>query len=425
MAKETIKTNEKESPVMDLPKEKKPYKFVIQEHIRGKSSHLDFRLEVNNHLIGFTMDDPGKVGDPLRFKNNAEYSSKHKVLCQLKTRQPKEWLKTEGIIEPGEVGATKFLPAKFKTLDSGTYEMGTQKPYLLEVYLKGATYKGRFLFRKLPRKADQEKAGKQPFVWFAWKTIDQAPYILSQRAIKLEYVPPKGRSAMPKEWEDKVPTELKWWEKNWEGIKANTAINEIRKLLLKRNILTLDLMNFKLQRIWWKGQKVIRDLPVEKWWLKFANGIYYVLDANPQIQKKGINAIKKTSTDAKFWDFEKGDISPGKEGNPNKKIPVHVEILEKGKVDTIETTEKLTSFKFSGAKLKGFWSAKQTDGAFVFETSQTAAKPKTLSSSKLTQTQIGSIFVLSRNELLPSDISDKIGCSKESVVYWQKQMGLR
>ena len=132
-------------PVMDLPREKKPYRFVLQEHIRGKSSHLDLRLEVNSHLIGFTLDDPGRVGDPLRFKNDAEYSSAHKVLCQIKSRQPKDWLKVEGEIEPGKVGATKELPAKFKILDSGTYEMGAQKPYLLEVFLKGSTYKGRFI----------------------------------------------------------------------------------------------------------------------------------------------------------------------------------------------------------------------------------------------------------------------------------------
>ena len=415
-----------QSPIMDLPKEKKPYRFVIQEHIRGKSSHLDIRFEVNSHLIGFTMDDPGRVGNPLRFKNDAEYSSAHKVLCQLKSRQPKEWLKTKGEIEPGKVGATKELPAKFKILDSGTYEMGAQKPYIIEVFLSGKIYKGRFIFRKLPTKEEwKDKAGKQPFVWFAWKPIDQAPYVLSQRSLKQEWVPTKGRSALNSEWENKIPKELKWWEKNWEGAKAIASIKEIRKILLKRNILNLERFSFTLQKIWWKGQKVIRDVPVEQWWLKFSNGIYFVLDANPQTQKKGINAIKKTFTDInKSMEFE-GDIPPNNPGNPNKKIPAHVEILEKGKLTIIESTEKFINFRFSGTKLSGFWIAKSTDGAFVFETAQATATPKKLSSIKLSEWQLGSIVNLSLTNSLPSEIASVVGCSKETIAYWQRKLKLR
>lgn len=418
---------EQKTPIMDLPAEKKPYKFVIQEHIRGKSSHLDLRLEVNDHLIGFTLDDPGRVGFPLRFRNDAEYSSKHKVLCQFKARQPKEWLTVKGEIAPGKVGATKHLPAKFKLIDSGTYEMGAQKPYMLEVFLDGKIYKGRFIFRKLPRREEwKEKAGKKPFVWFAWKPIDQAPYILSSRAIKLGWTPPKGRSAMPKEWEDKIPAALKWWEKNWTGSEALSALKDIRKQLLKRNVLTLDKLKFTLQRVWWKGQKVVRDVPVEKWWLKFSNGIYFVLDANPQTQKKGINAIKKIFTDVKFWDFETGEIAPGKPGNPNKKISAHVEILEKGTVETIQTTEKFMSFRFSGKKMQGFWIAKSTDGAYIFETSQPAAKPKKLQNTPLSNEQIGIIAKSTFDKkLFPVDIANLAECSKESVIYWQRKMGLR
>jgi len=418
-------TPAKKPVVMDLPKEKKPYRFVIQEHIRGKSSHLDFRLEVNNHLIGFTLDDPGRVGDPLRFRNDAEYSSKHKVLCQTKARQPKEWLKVQGTIAPGEVGATKFLPAKFKIIDKGTYEMGTQKPYLLEVFLNGKIYKGRLLFGKLPRRAGwEEKAGKKPFVWFAWKPIDQTPYVLSSRSIKKEFVPPKGRSALSSEWENKIPSELRWWEKNWTGERALNVIKSIRKLFLKRNILSLDKLKFTLQRVWWKGQEVIRKMPVEKWWLKFSNGIYFVLDANPQIQKKGINAIKKTYQNVDKWMNFEGEIPPGKPGNPNKKIPAHVEILEKGTVDQIETSERFLSFRFYGKKLSGFWIAKSADSTWVFETSQPGAKPKKL--HKLSPWQIGSIYYLSHDKtLLTSDISENVGCSKEAVKYWQRKLGLR
>ncbi len=228
---------QEQAPVMDLPEEKKPYPFVLQEHIRGKSAHLDIRFAVNNHLIGFTLDDPGRVGDPLRFSNNAEKSSENKVLAQPKARQPREWLKVNGEIEPGDIGATKDLPARFKILDKGMYEMGAQKTNFLEVYLLGNTYKGRFIFRKLQRPSDTDKAGKKPFVWFVWKPVKQGPYVLSSRAILQKWVPPKGRSALPREWENKIPSELRWWEKNWEGDKAIATIKSIRQIFLKRNIL--------------------------------------------------------------------------------------------------------------------------------------------------------------------------------------------
>ncbi len=234
-----------QTPVMDLPEKKQPYRFVLQEHIRGKSSHLDLRFEVNNNLVGFTLDDPGRVGDPLRFRNDAEYSSSHKVLAQLKARQPKEWIDMEGEIDPGKVGAAKNLPAKFKIIDNGVYDMGAQKPALLEVFLNGEKYKGRFIFRKLSRGTMQEKTGKDPFAWFGWKPVDQTPYVLSSRSRQMKWVPPQGRSALPQDWEEKIPAELRWWEKNWTGDKAHSTIESIRELFLKRNILSLDELDSK------------------------------------------------------------------------------------------------------------------------------------------------------------------------------------
>ncbi len=411
-----------ESPVMDLPKEKRPYRFVIQEHQRGRSSHLDFRLEMDNHLIGFTLDDPGKVGVPLRFRNDEEYSSKNKILSQLKNRQPNEWLSIKGLINPGEAGAAKNIPTRFKLLDKGTYELGTQKLHLLEVFLKGSRYKGRFLFEKLPRREElKEKAGKKALAWFVRKPIVQVPYVLSSRAIKLNWVPPKGRSALPSEWEEKIPKELRWWEKNWEGRRATASIESIRQIFLKRNILTLERLKFKLQRLSWEGQKT-----PEKWWLKFSNGIYYILDANPQVKKEGINAVKKIYAGTKFWNLEKGEVRPEMLGNPNKMVDTNIETLEKGTLDQIESTERFSSFRFFGKKFKGFWTAKSTNESLVFESSQANTKHGLSKNNNLSEWQLGSIYYLSRNNRLSlQDVANNVGCSKESVIYWQKKLGFR
>ena len=48
-------------PLMDTPSGNGPFKFVLQDHIRGKSIHGDLRFEVDDHLIGLTLDDPGSL----------------------------------------------------------------------------------------------------------------------------------------------------------------------------------------------------------------------------------------------------------------------------------------------------------------------------------------------------------------------------
>ncbi len=411
-------------PVLDLPTTKGPHKFVLQEHQRGKSSHMDLRFQVNDHLIGFTLDDPGRVGDPLMLSNNPEESTKKKILSQMKSRQPIAWLKVKGSIAPGGIGATKNQPARFIAKDSGLYEMGAQKSNFLEVFLKGKTYSGRFVFRKLPRPSDSENAEKQPFVWFFWKPIKQSPYVISRRGINDQFIPPKGKSAMPKDWEAKIPAALRWWEKNWTGEQALSTIQEIRKILLKRNILTSEMLNFTLQRRWWKGQKVIRDMPIQHWVLNLSTGTMFDLDGNPLEQKKGINAVKKTAV-LENINFV-GQIEAGKPGNPNKRIPMNVELLDKGKVNRIESTEQFSSMKFSGNKLKGFWILKKKDSGWTFEQSQEAPKPKKIENTELRPGQLGLIKHLTRNQVCSlSEIANTVGCSKSTVMYHQKKMGLR
>lgn len=401
-------------PVLDTPPKDKAYKFVLQEHIRGKSSHLDIRFEVNSHLIGFTLDDPGRVGDPLRFKNDASYSTAHKVLAQAKSRQPKDWLTVKGIIEPGEVGATKNLPAKFKILDKGKYEMGSQKANFLEVWLHGKEYKGRFVFRKLPKPSDSKKAGKTPFVWFAWKPELQRPYVLSRRAINGSFVPPKGHSALPLSWQKKIPAKFQWWKKKLTGKKAISMIEKARKYLLKRNILSKDKLSFTLQKKSWKGPKVVRDIPVTHYSLNLSNGISFDLDSNP-IKVSPVNGAK-TTVSKKHMDFE-GKLPADHPDNPNKELPMKVKILDKGKVELIERTERFYSFKFHGSKIKGFWIAKTTNGGYIVKKSKAAAQPKNIKNTKLTSSQLADIKKLINNSHSLSDIARLVGCSKSSVIY--------
>lgn len=415
-------------PLMDLPEGKGPFKFIMQWHYRGRSIHTDFRLEVDDHLIGMTLDDPGGVGKKQRLSNDPKYSTYHKILSQVKARQPKEWMTIKGEIPPGSVGATRYLPAKFVVIDQGTYDMGTQKPYMMEVFLYGKKYQGRFIARKLPRSGGWERAGKEALVWFFWKPMDQNPYLLSSRGIYKQFVPPKGYSALPKEFQEKVPQELRWWEKNLTGEKALSMIKEIRKLFLKRKWLTAELQasQFVLQKHWWKGQKVIRDMPKVHYNLSWVEGNHlatFILDGDP-LRVSQTNAVKKTRN-MRWLNFE-GEIPPGKPGNPNKRIPVHVNIMDKGKVDVIEARPNFMSFKFHGTKLKGYWVAKGSDAQWLFQRSALPGQKRETFTREITQTQILEIAELSKKrENSLNDIAKKVGCSKSSVRYHLVRLGLK
>jgi len=54
-------------------------------------------------------------------------------------------------------------------------------------------------------------------------------------------------------------------------------------------------------------------------------------------------------------EFE-GSIPPNHPewGNPNKKIPAYMKIVDRGKVNWIEDTELFCSFEFKGKALKGY-----------------------------------------------------------------------
>ncbi|MHA1420352.1 MAG: hypothetical protein ACTSPO_15665 [Candidatus Heimdallarchaeaceae archaeon] len=374
-----------------MSEQKQDYNFVIQEHQKGKLSHIDVRFEVDDHLIGFTLNDPGRVGTEKKLSNNSEDYSKQKILAQLKSRQPKEWLTLQGYVKPGEVGTTKDIPARFIILDQGKYEIGTKKPHLLEVFLHGREFKDRFLFRKLPRQEELEKVGEKQLIWFVWKPKNQSPYVLSDSAIKENWAPPKGVSAMPKEWEDKIPSQLQWWKKGWTGEKALETIKEARKALLNRGILSIKQLDFTLKE------------HSTHWKLNFSDGKSFNIDKNPLTQKKEITVLIE------------------KENQEDKKA----KILDQGKVHFIEQSANFLSLEFKGSKLKGFWTAKLKDEKWLLGTSETNQKPKKLQAIELSDSQIGMIYRLSNSELSLSQIADEVGCSKSSITQWQKKFGLR
>ncbi len=182
-------------PYMRLPSEDTPHRYVCQHHFRGKSVHVDFRIESlkNESLIGWTINNmiEGSVKEPVttleqakslkisdyskidwdtgefakRKKKGAEKLVDVELVCERKAVEPHAWLNIEGVTKPGTVGATKQYPGVFLIVDKGTCEYGAQKPWVHEYFPKSDQKKGgfnyRIFFRQLRVEAIQSKSDEE------------------------------------------------------------------------------------------------------------------------------------------------------------------------------------------------------------------------------------------------------------------------
>ena len=362
------------SSLLDKQEGKGPFNFVIQWHHRGRSIHSDIRFDVGTHLIGLTLDDPGKLGKASRLSNNQEFSSKNKILSRVKNRQPKEWLKFEG-----ELNSERN--EKIMIRDKGTFELGVQKATLFEVFLEGRRYQGRFIGEKIQNKGILNWMKNRGESWLFWKPVNQSPNILSNKSIIENFVPEAGISALPKGIEDKVPSRLRWWERNETGKVALEKIKEVRELMLQAGMIKEE-----------GTEGEFSLLKKEKGFIfKIERGICLDLEDNPLENSKVNSRI---------------NIEEGEEG----------EILDRGRVRFEKINSELF-FKINGRKLKGLWKYNELEEG-SFGRIEEKKKEKGSYSNQLSERQIEKISELSEepdNSL--SDIAKKVGCSKSTVRY--------
>ena len=394
-------------------------KFVIQIHIRGGTAHGDFRYENNaGSLDGFTfliqkekefmdklkwtlkkdellwdsksyfkfskdevIEKPSKelekevfdyhkklIEDPSLWKidiNTGEElereEGKRQILCVKKTKEPHSWLTVEGVTLPREVeedpGGTRYYPGIFIIIDHGTLERGASKPYYEELFLQGKKWKGRVIFRE--HHLDEDSA---TFQWLYEKTKEETPYVIDKRAVKQGWLP-KGYSALPSKLEYLVPPTLNYWMPGLTDSERLRRRDELAKFFEeKKNRAAEENKNknkFIYTRRSWHGQKVVRDLPLLTYYLKF-NGTQNLFRIEDDISKQ-----TSTATNIKFNpEFViPGEKAPNTPANPNKEIPAFIELLDKGNYDLLSESDILMLVKFEGDLLKGTYSFRRSDPA--------------------------------------------------------------
>jgi hypothetical protein len=243
-------------PYLVYPPKDKPMPYIVQFHFRGKSAHVDFRIaKTKDWGIGYTLlvAMKRKILKPVltmrdaireierdiwkidwkkgkvkmrRIRDDHIRPAEIRVILK-KVKIAKEWWTAHGVTalpdpfeKPIPPGATRRYPGVFYIYDKGMAVAGALKPYFHEYFLyRGKTLTGRILFRAIGRVEKQvlppgviPERVIRPYYWVMIQPLDQTPYVLSERAVEKEWLPPRGIAALPPEVKRAIPKRYRYWE---------------------------------------------------------------------------------------------------------------------------------------------------------------------------------------------------------------------
>ena len=380
-------------PYLVYPDESKKWKGMVHCHGRGRSVHLDFRAQTSSdYATGWTLYIPkglSKVpenytefcrmvdAEIMPIVKETMSNPLKKFNCGKKAPEPAEWLTYKGMVQPGEVGATKHEPGFFYIIDSFDVQFGAQKSYFHEYFCDGKIFKGRLVFRLLENREEWKKTDEGLMTWMMFNALKTPfPYTLSTRAVKKAWCPPFNASAVPRKIRNKIPDRFNYWK-----IKDASRRRKVRDELvdeIKKKLLKLDAIrqgDFKFLKQTWRGPKVIRAGPSRTLY-------YFILKHDKTFFSLALNTSLLASPTAaglpfrypiSLWTAE-GEIKPGTKLNPTKATPSQIEVLDQGKA-TILIEDKVRKFILKGKKLKGAWIAFQQEGSNLW-TIQKSELPK-------------------------------------------------
>jgi len=144
---------------------------ILTSLLKKFRDHIDIRIEIDNHLVGFAPVPPVPKGQTAwdAFKERMEVGQRSEAIP--KHPHPKEWLTREGKIEFPTIheGARHIAEAQMEVLDKGEVKFGVQRNNLHEYFFYGKHLKGRWVLRLLTVGTPAHKA------WIFMKPEDQKP----------------------------------------------------------------------------------------------------------------------------------------------------------------------------------------------------------------------------------------------------------
>lgn len=418
----------KANPLLEYPKTGK-HESTLQFHFRGASLHGDFRVKVDDHLIGWTialqktgLPDVNDVAqaeklrarfDPSGSAVNKPLTAGSKLWSTPKSVEPVEWLRiAPKKFEPGTVGATAEEEGVIVEVDRPMVEFGMQQAQFHEYFLTKSRrgFEGRLMFRQLVGDSPRSTPGTEGLTqrgetfWITFLGKSLIPSVLGSHAVKEKTMPPDGQSAMPESLMRVTPAEHRFWKR--KGAEAR----KVRDALVASGFFTEDnvrMVNGEFARVetksvlsipaetaeavgkvesvpyvlsyqWWKGQTVVRAGPSKEEWhltLDRGNGEVesWALQSDPT-EVEEASGVRRDYSGSALLTIE-GDVPPGKafDGdvlNPTKETDSRIKVVGKGKVTLLEDSEQVKKLDFDGGPLEGTWLlSKSSEDLWVLERS--------------------------------------------------------
>ena len=391
-ATEIVEMSKGLSRYQDWPKHR-PTAGVVQLHCIGRTAHFDVRFQVDGHLIGWTLPcaRKGKLPDV----NTPEQARKlyagwkkdggnkylkgilapSGLLGVTKQTQPVEWLDVDDrVFKPGEVGAFSRQEGVMIAVAHPKVEWGIQEPYFHEYFLtEDDEWAGSLLLRLLVGGRGEETP-KGDTYWRAIFAKKPFPYVLTDRAVKKGTMPPLGKSALPKSFEDALPKGLHYWE-----AKTEDEARRIRDTIVESGVLEgkvtpktngeFDILplaksgsvRFALSWLYWRGPMVIRQGPSrQEWWLFLEDGpgIRGFRLAEDPLEVDVTSAVEHEFNGHSLLTADQtlrpGEAIDGNVLNATKATEAWLRILDTGQVKVEDKGDEI-ELRISGDKAKGEW----------------------------------------------------------------------
>jgi len=283
-----------------------------------------------------------------------------KILLQTKAPEPHEWLTYEGRVSPGEVGATAERSGRFFIVDKGTIEFGAQKPYYHEYWLHGKIFRDlHLIIRRLPTAPKWEL--KAAFAWMGFFALpEKLPYTITTRAIEKVYMPPIGKSALPREIRNQIPEAYRYWTKK-DGGEAKRTRDLLVRAIKKKEIKLkyAQGLKFALKRFWYRGPVHIRGAPNVFYYLIFHDGKKVVRswdfgEEGPlELQPIATARVGKTRDNVMIQ--KTAELGPKHILNPTEELPLHMDTVDEGSIQLITDSTNFLRFRMGGKRFSGLY----------------------------------------------------------------------
>lgn len=387
----------------------KTYKFTLSSCYSGKNHFLGLNYDTNTDTK--TIYLMPKIEELSIAVDNMEMAEDFDERYDLVNK----WHhKGEASAIPVELTVKNHLK---RVIDSGILEFGAvidtgSADTAIEMFLNGTKVNGVIKFERMDSVTDTN-VSKQWFASFEGSSNNIRPYILSNDAIRANYMADVNLSCLPKRVKKHVPMDLRFWNETDRVDRIKVRNNLVRHLDEGSVFLPLGEETngrFSVIKIWTPRETECYHLQVQN------RGLFKVLTAIDVTNfKKMDEEITFTNSDNQF------NMEDGKEATIElSDKPQFARAIDWGDCVVFENSKQKKTIKFLGAKMRDILQFVKTPEhiwkAAIIEVNKTSGQD-------LSNSQIDEIIEMSKAKSERNAIADKVGCSSRTVYTYQKILG--